>query len=634
MANNSLTNLAVVRPKGPRIFAALAGVAAIAAVAWFIWFREPGPQGEPEHPLKVLLVGGDSQLTHDLRPWGFDLEQKELSALADQGTEDVGPAAALRWADLNGFGYVAFADPTSLSFDGIPVAGDSAQVGADARFAVFAVGDLGSKVTVDPGGRGFEVPPGVELLSALFEQDALAATLVGANKLSMNARPLFERIEEATLLKGKYGIAQAKANRWKKERPESIVDTEEADPKPLVLAESLERTRAIPLGNGGTLVFVERPRLLSPWDDVTLEYQGVVEPVYLPPGATSTEEALPCDALAALPRVVPDDFAWSRDKWSVVIEQSTGPALWRVGKDTSVCDISRVGVLAEDIDLGLGELGPDGRFAQSMLREDGFRIEVWTPGTDIPKFVVAPGCTQIGPPVWIDDDAVALKCGYIPALLPDEPEANPDAQVDAEDSDGDDEPVALTPQVWIYLVDLETSKFAAIKLDTPEPVFDISILPIGVPSATALLVDDGGATRTLISGSAEAGRATKLRSLITATPPQSELPRPPFADESEVVALDPTRIQTRELDLSATRGPVVASGTGTHLAFEVDGGGRLGTNVAVLELATGNMTRVGINQWAAHERPLFTFDGSKVSFSSTYRDDGEPVTVARLATVP
>ena len=159
----SLTNLEVVKPKGPKIFVGLLVLAAAAGVGWHFFGRTPGPIGEPEDAGRLLLVGTDDPATGMLEQMGFEVEQLPLAdagaAGRSAGSSDQDDVdAALYYADSKGYGYVAFAGASQIDFGSRAVSAESASVGSDHRYAVFSVGDFAQphpKVTVDPSPRRY-----------------------------------------------------------------------------------------------------------------------------------------------------------------------------------------------------------------------------------------------------------------------------------------------------------------------------------------------------------------------------------------------------------------------------------------------------------------------------------------------
>ena len=106
----SLTNIRMVKPRGPKIFLGVLALAAVGGAAWYLT-RPTGPVGEPEDPRKILVVGKDADVANTLRELGLLAEHGTFDALAAEGTRQgakgTGMEAILHLADVRGIGYVA-----------------------------------------------------------------------------------------------------------------------------------------------------------------------------------------------------------------------------------------------------------------------------------------------------------------------------------------------------------------------------------------------------------------------------------------------------------------------------------------------------------------------------------------------
>ena len=409
----SLTNLEVVRPKGPKIFVGLLVLAAAGGVGWYALGRTPGPIGEPEDAGRLLLVGNDDPAAPLLEQLGFEVEQLPLPDAGAAGRSAGSSAeddvdAALYYADSKGYGYVAFAGAAEIDFGARAVSVDSATVGEDHRYAVFSVGDFAqpsTKVTVDPNPKRYDVPPLAELVRALFEQDKLAATLVGENNLSIEAKPLFERLDAAVELQGAYGLVERKAASAHKRLQEYVVDAEEADPKPKLLSQNVERSHAYALANGTALVLVDAPVLHNAnTDDVKLEWtQDTRAWAY---DLTSGERTR-CEAGD---RIRPG---------SVSIEAHGAALITGWGDDelmvftldprASGCALATAGTIARG-EGSWGRANDTGKVVRAASEGAATVAQIHTPDAAHPQVWSFAGCTQVTDPIWIDATHVATAC--------------------------------------------------------------------------------------------------------------------------------------------------------------------------------------------------------------------------------
>jgi hypothetical protein len=623
--------MSAVRPRGPRIFLAVVILTVIGGALWFFFGREPGPIGAAEDPGKVLVVAGEEGVIEEIEQLGLEVEHGSLDELqgraqADvEGLETTGPEAILALADQLGIGYVAFADPSTLTFGTLPVTPSSAAVTEQDRWAVLSVGELGTPhhhVTVPRDDRLYALPTSVALLRALFEQEKLAATLVGEEKLSTEAKPLFEQVKAATKLLGGYGLLDAKARRIDRDRKESIDEPEEAEPEPATLADPLEITSGFPVANGGIVLFSERPRLASPRDpEVHFEYPGVAQAFFLPPGATATADRQPCEAPgsgASLQHaiVTAAGDAMLRAAGDVV-------EVWSMPATTQGCPFARKGTIASGTTPG--SVNASGRVLRPVDVDGSQMVEVWTPDQTQPQVWPMSGCSAIGRPEWIDDTHFAIPCRFDP-LEPEE--ADPYADEPPPPEPEPETPPPIPEQTWIYLVSTHTGQVLAwLVADTYLPT-----LHLRAHAKLSLLVDLDGSRLLLLTAQAD------TTSVFQTPPLDPTLPRPAFvpADETGVAALASNAFDGKQLTIDSTAQALLVSPTGTHLAFEVDRDpfSEWSTNVAVLDLASGSSRRVAIDRWAAHERPRFTADGKTLVFQSRYEADDRTMTALRTVPVP
>ncbi len=623
--DQSLTNMDAVKPRGPKIFLALFALALVGSAVWYFAFRPEGPIGEAEDPAKIVLVADDDDAGQIVAQLGFTVDRRSAAALAEAGRSAGAPAAGddidaiLHGADVAGFGYVVFEHPADITFGDRPVSADSANIEPQHRFAVFSVGDLAqpTKVTVDPTPVDYPLPAHAELLRALFEQDRLAATLVGENNLSIEARPLFDKLEDAVELKGAYGLVDQKAQRVAKDYAESLNEPEEADPRPRVLAQPLEETEAIPLINGTALMFVDAPILRTPLEQsVHLDWTGDRRAYAydLASGQRTRCEAL--DRWAADRLVV-------NVRGSAVVRGQGDAALevYTLAADAAPCGFELRGVVPDDEGV-FGRVDDRGHVVRLGRSVDDLVVEVHVPGEQPPSTWPLPGCMHAGGAIWIDETHVAATCSYDPAQLPPTPEQIAGtAPLDA---------APPTPeQTWIYILALDSGTILAYRWHDPKLRSSV-LWRVGV---SPLAILGGGQYATELS---LLQAPTSMKAFFAAPPMDADIVRPEFAPPTaaQLRALGADAFARTEIKLDDTAGNVVPSPTGTHLVHTIDGGSRWGQNLAVFELQTQTTTRVAINQWASHGRARFTTDGRQVVFASDFSARDNRVTVAQVASVP
>lgn len=677
MAEASLTGIRVVRPRGPRIFLGVLGLAVVAGLVWLFFLRPKGPIGAAEDPGKVLVVGGDEAqaAARALAELGFQttamtLAETEAKA-REAGDELTGPQAALRVADREGIGYVAFERPSELSFGDLKVAAGSTGATEAHRWAVFSVGDLGTppKATVGRGDEPLvELPSWVELMRAIFEQERAAATLFAESQLPMEAIALHKQIQAAVEMQGAYGSLEGKAKRLARERQERLVAAETAEPRPVILGEPLEESRALPLPDGGVLAFV-RPRIVEGELDASMELAMLKSRqiwVY-PPGAWDTASRTRCEALRG--GVLPDTRAhWIAEARGHAIMFDIGDA-WDVWTfDTSAettCAFTRAGSIPERADDERAEsLAADGRVARNVEEGTARSLRIHDP-RGASKTIELPGCTAVSAPRWIDADHVVLSCEYDPEVL--EPEEKQDTDGDEpldlvdDGNDDDAEPPArpsdleapeeapdLPPrQVWIYLVNVTTPGVAAIPTARFQPdASRIAPLPVGSPDALELLLQSASGDRFL--GKLKAKRS--VAALPSSPPADSAVDsapdstvdsavdsavdstvdsaaRPAFVPEDAaipVVALADAELEVDLFDIDAS-GAHDVSPDGRWLVREVSPDTHVdphGYDIALVELRSGATEKiVASSDRAGHVDPHFTADGRHVIFESRYPVD-------------
>ncbi len=617
----SLANMEAVKPKGPKIFVGLLGLVAAGGVAWYFLGREPGPVGEPEDPSKLLLVGTDDPATPMLEQMGFDVEQLSMSEAASQGRSAGNKAdddvdAALYYADSKGYGYVAFAGASEIDFGSREVSPESAVVSKHHRYAVFSVGDLANPVTtvtVDPSPRLYDVPAHAELVRALFEQEKLAATLVGENNLSMEAQPLFERIQAAVELKGAFGLVEQKAVSAQTRLREYVVDAEEADPKPTMLTKDVERGHAYALANGSALLLLDAPVLQDPTThEVRLEWTSDTRAWSVD---LSTGERTRCEAGD---RIRPG---------SVRVEANGAALLSRWGDDelmvftvdpkSTGCALKTAGTIS-DGDSAWGQANASGRVVRAATDGEEIVAELHTPDDAHPQAWSLSGCTLVSRPIWLSPTHIATACEYRPPepTFDDDGDTDTDAEEPARQAEPTEpEPEPIVEQRWIYMVDTTDGTTLAYPLPedhgyTPK----LSLRP--TKGGLVVLAERGINLVSYTFGSDAAG-------LFAAPPTDPERAKPAFVEGKGIVtALLPTAATATVLEFEESVGDFVVAPDGSALLFGADRSGEFDRNLALYDFASGRTRRIAINEWARHDDPTFGPDSRTVVFNSTYSTPG------------
>lgn len=695
MPDASLTNLQMVRPKGPKIFLAVLGLGVVGAGAWWLT-RAPGPVGEPEDPRKLLVVGGEDGIASTLGELGFIAEQGSFDELAAKGSEagasGEGIEAILHFADTKGFGYVAVEDPLGHGLTGLKVSGDSTDVSEDDEWAVFSVGELGMppKATVEQRGSVLELPGYVHVLRAAFVQDRLANTLFADNQLPMDAVELQPKIKDAIELFGAYQMLDRRLDKQVRARDEAVVSGESIEPKPAVLADTLELSESFALADGTVLSMVQGQHLDEPWDAaVRLAPDTELTLWYQPAGSTDPAERQRCESLrgGVLPLSHGHRVLSPRGD-ALLLESGGGIEVWTLDVAAAACKWQRAGKLpeprAEELSWGL----PDGRghVLRAALTLDGPAVHVWEPGQQQPLVVAAPGCSEISAPVWLDQGHVAFACHWQPPVVDDyayDDEYDPYAEDvlgdeggdDEGEGTGDDEAVEAAPppppeQVWIYVVRLSDQRAVAVPgSELGEHVGNYGLMAMPGSGSLDLLavhpwddqllrVRSKGDLAALFAAAeptftalveADAQPPEAAPSDAEPTPPPSEATEPGAVPDEPVPELPPEPVlrpafapvgsMVAALDDEALRIEVLTH-TGDHdtLALSLDGSKLVyvthdGRSVQVLDLDDKVEATVS-NSTAGHEWPRFTADGKGVVFTSHYQGTDRSEHVGRLALLP
>lgn len=626
---DSLTNMEAVKPKGPKIFVAALMLAAAGGVAWFFLGRDPGPVGAPEDPTNILIVGADDPSAPLLEQMGFSVEQRVLAEAAAEGRSAGSSAeddieAALYYADTQGYGYVAFANAGAVEFGSRAVSSDSATVGKDHRYAVFSVGDFASpmpKVTVDPNPKRYDLPLHAELLRALFEQDKLAATLVGENKLSIEAQPLFKRIKAAVELKGAFGLVEQKAASAHKRLTEYVTESDEAEPKPRLLAQGIERTHGYALANGSALLLVDAPILRDPATDrVSLEWTEDTRAWVqdLESGVRTRCEAAD--------RIRPEEVAVHAGGKTLVAKWGARELMvFTVDPKLPGCSLRTAGTIPIG-DGPWGRANAAGKVVRAAVVDGALVAEIHAPDSPHAQTWPLAGCTAVSSPAWIDDTHVAISCEYEPSA-PAEDELL-DTDIDA-DTEAEPTPPPIPEQRWLYVLSIEDGSVLALHTDE------------GARSNPDVWLRPGTAGLTLLTDSTHGVTTHAFGADVTGlfeTPPLDPArAQPDFVQDpsSGVRALQRDAVTSTLVPVEDIWGRFVVSPGGERIVFAVDQTGQFDPNLAVYEFASGKTRRIAINEWARHADPTFAPDGQTIVFNSTYSTAGYGrATVTQAVTLP
>jgi hypothetical protein len=684
----SLTNIKMVKPKGPRVFLAVIGLAAVGGAAW--WLTRPtGPVGEAEDPRKILVLGKDADVANTLRELGFLAEHGSFDALAaegaQQGAKGTGVAAILHLADLRGIGYVAIEDPASHGFEGLTVTADSHEVAAGHRWAVFSVGELGMppKVTVDAETSELPLPPYIELMRAAFAQQRLANTLFADNQLPMDAVEIHRQIKPAVDLYGAYAVLDKRVAKEVRKRTEVLVDGEQAAAKPAVLAGSLETSEVLALGDGTVLSFVHGQRLESPRDvEVSIQPSTEVELWFQPPGSSDPKARQRCTSLRGGTMALGGtevELAARAD--ALLLEIETGLELWTLDTKAGACAWSRKGALPRPLEgeYTWGVPHATGKVLRPAMRPDGMTIEVWSTGADRPESVPLAGCTQIGDPVWLDEGHFAVACGFVPSVPEEDPYAYDDELGEEELAA---EPAAPTPppvpaQGWIYVVRLADARAVAIPgtvLGEHTGIYTLHVVPsskglellavhpwggkllrLRAEKGHAELFAGAEVTFAMLGdhdakAAAEAAKAAEelLEAAAKGRPVPAPVPAPvpvtpamptdPAAEPTPVLrpafvpsggmvaALAPEGFTVSSIDVGGEFEGVALSLDGTRIVLAAD----RAHEVRVLTLEGGASTVIAKTPDARHMEPRFTADGKAVAFTSEFEGNERSEQVGRI----
>jgi hypothetical protein len=245
----------------------------LAAGAWWMFGRG---KGQPEDPMRVLIVGPTPELSGYLERKGFDPDYLSFGAAVgegqafDQSLDDL--PAIVEYADQLGFGYVALSMAHGERYDLAAIEYEAAEPPPGTTFMVMSIGDLGNSVSY--GG----VPPGVLHEHPLDEQIGLLLALLNQPELAkarsgQAVNDVMIRFGSAGTIKDVEAIEQAQekmrrlASAW-----DALAERERGTQKPIELAQPFERLVGWPLANGAILLgsarggWRSKDGLTSEWD--------------------------------------------------------------------------------------------------------------------------------------------------------------------------------------------------------------------------------------------------------------------------------------------------------------------------------------------------------------------------------
>jgi hypothetical protein len=243
----------------------------VAAIVGAVWsFTEDVGTGNPEDPGKVMIVrrGQTAGYVIVLKDAGFDAAEGTFDDWVRKAEEEVpelettGVAAIMELADRFGYGYVAFERPQEIDFSGAEA--DVPRLEEHVRFVVISVGDLAfpPKVTVNPPPSTVMRDPGLVLLQALFEQDALGRAREESDS-DLDAIKLRDRLLLAVARLDRIPEAERMAEGIVRQTQTMLVEDERASPRPEPLGDPLESLTANPLADGTILMFSRRLSIVS-----------------------------------------------------------------------------------------------------------------------------------------------------------------------------------------------------------------------------------------------------------------------------------------------------------------------------------------------------------------------------------
>jgi hypothetical protein len=194
---------------------------------------------------------------------------------------------------------VAFEDPAAIDFSGVDIAGGLPTFAPHHRFAVVSAGDRASPhvLTVNPPPSPARQGPELDLLTALFAQEALAELMRADVVASTEVVELRERVQAGILALEAIPAAEVAVAGIESRARATLHDREEIEPRPDLLGTVHESAIPTPLADGGLLLLVRSVRFSDSFSG-RLDIDAIARWLYVPPGADPRTGRVPCTSLA------------------------------------------------------------------------------------------------------------------------------------------------------------------------------------------------------------------------------------------------------------------------------------------------------------------------------------------------